>query len=345
MGGCGCEARRGERSRESPGSGRRGAPRDVNGGHAPELRPDEAGGEGAVAGGRDGAGGVGGAYPRPGGGGAREAARPRVVGDGRDVHVRPARVCLAGGGDVAYQPAVVAAAPAPRLRNRAGGVCLANHPRVEADQRARVSGSGRARHRHLRVRQPDANHRGVLRRRPEQARVARRRVHPQVGNRVAVAVELRVETVGPVAYRRPVGIGVVLVDVPVRVGVEVEMGGELVAQAGARVHVRVVGVRAAQAGYAAREGGAPRAPVGVRRRILNGVPVQIPTNRVQLVEPGYLYQAVVVAVVIAALIVHVHAAVLQRRVFARRSEIPRVIVVGRDAVHVDVPVVVYARVV
>ena len=118
---------------------------------------------------------------------------------------------------------------------------------------------------------------------------------------------------------------------------------ELVAPARSGVAVGVVRVRAAEAGDGEGEGGVVLLPVAGGRRILNGVPVRVPADGVQLVETVYLYQPVIVPVVIPPLEDVIHAAEFQDGVFAVVSEMPRV-VVARRAVHVHVPVFVDAGV-
>ena len=193
-------------------------------------------------------------------------------------------------------------------------------------------------------------------RRAEQPHVARRRaLDEQVGYDEPVALESGGESAGVRPKRLPAAAGVVVIVVAVArrgrarsgvsgavaVRIEVEMGGELVAGACPGRAAHASGGRP----VSEREGGAVLLPVGVGRRILDGVSVQIPADGVQLREGGYFDEAVVVQVVIAAyaLIARVHAAVFKDGVIVRRPEIPRV-VIARRAVDVRVPVGVNVRV-
>ena len=172
---------------------------------------------------------------------------------------------------------------------------------------------------HESVEQGDRFYARAAARRAEQTEVANGRVvHVQVADGVSVALELGVVTgageVAAHAVESCVGVvvgvvGIAAYDVrfayrvcrAVAVGVEIEVGVQLVAEAVVVVDVGG-GRRAAHVGVAAQEG------VGVVCRVPGGhaaVPVQIPPDGVQMGEGGHFNQPVVVLVVVA----EIHAVV------------------------------------
>ena len=178
---------------------------------------------------------------------------------------------------------------------------------------------------------------------PEQTGVvARTAVDEQVGDDMAVALEVGAEVVVAVADGLEAGaavvVGVVAVADAARVGGTVAVGVE--------VQVRLQLVAGAASPRAAHVGAAVGERLVVQRRVRRrgAVAVEVPAHGVQLREVAHLDQAVVVAVVVAALQPRVHAAPGQRRVLAARAEVPRRL--GRIAVAVQVqavPAGVHAR--
>ena len=133
--------------------------------------------------------------------------------------------------------------------------------------------------------------------------------------------------------------GVQRVGVAVAVGVKVQVGQQFVAQTGAGVGARVVGVRAAHPVHRVGEGG------GVSRAAA-ATAAQVVADGVQLGQVFDFNQPVAIAVVVnldGALDGHIQAAVLQARVLAGRAEVPGVVigVVG----YADVGVAVHIHIV
>ena len=145
------------------------------------------------------------------------------------------------------------------------------------------------------------------------------RVHEQVVDHVAVAVEDRPERIGAVADRRPAAAAVVVGVAgvagrraagprgTVAVGVEVQVRHQLVARADRRAAVH----RTPHPCRVARKGGAVGGFVGRRRR---AGAAQIPAHGVQLRQRRDLDQAVVVDVVVDGRAVVVHQAHAQEAV-------------------------------
>ena len=194
---------------------------------------------------------------------------------------------------------------------------------------------------HPGVRQPQRPHRRRRAQRREQADVGAAAVDEQVADHVAVAVERgrevgrvrrrcgradRVPAVAAVVVRVAKVAGTVRVRAVVAIGVEVQVLVQLVASA--------AGGRAAHAGRRVVEGTLVLVLVAGRGR---AVAVQVPADGVQLAQAADFDQAVVVAVIIAALQAGVMGAVIQHGVLRTGAEVPRVL--ARRAVPVDVQIV------
>ena len=114
----------------------------------------------------------------------------------------------------------------------------------------------------------------------------------QVTDGVVVALKDDLGSLGSKLQGQPaltvVPVGVIGVDLPVLVGVEVQVGGQLIALAS--------GLRAAHAGHGVGEGGTVAFVLGGDA---DAVTVRVPADGVQLGQTGHLDEAVVVGIIIA----------------------------------------------